>query len=325
MESGSSPQVFALGSVNGKDDKMSEDWFDELKPIGAELPPDAAEKLAEVGETEAAERLQNVRLTRGGGFQRKRPLWPFQDRAWQHASHVFGYIPPVCASAETVRFAGTVTADDSLKGEAIRITLDRLRVADYPGGSTHHILLHFFGQNQTSKSDVEDVQYSARVEAQNGDHAGLISIPIFVGMNVGQEGISFRCLTINLKNSDDEALLSFLDSDVFRNGLKLLKTAQPAIGPLVQTLAGVTRRIATRNKNIVVQKFSMGLDFSGIATRAQLAEGSYIAMQVPPSAESTWQWDDWVYRPVSGHIVNRQDPGILPPYNYVIFSVSRMS
>jgi hypothetical protein len=304
--------------------QMDDSLFDQLKPIGSELPPIAAVKLLEVGETSAAEQLNAVSATRSGSFRRRRSIWPFQDRPWQHTSHIFGYVPTRDAGSETIRFAGEVKPDDSLKGAAIKITLDRLRVTDYPGGSTHNVLLHFFGRNQTSKKQQEDVNYSILLDVREGDHAALISIPIFVGLNVGTEGISFRCVTVNVKNADDEALLSFLDSDVFKSGLTLLKVAQPALLPFAHMTAGVTKRIASRNRNITVQKFDMGLDFSNILTRARLAEGSYIAMQVPSTAEAHWDWGEWAFRPASGHIVKTNDPSILPPYNYVIFSISRI-
>jgi hypothetical protein len=44
----------------------------------------------------------------------------------------------------------------------------------------------------------------------------------------------------------------------------------------------LTKSIATRNRNVPVQDFYMDLDFSTIATRARLAEGSYLASCTPP-------------------------------------------
>ncbi|MEZ4527525.1 MAG: hypothetical protein R2941_16515, partial [Desulfobacterales bacterium] len=105
----------------------------------------------------------------------------------------------------------------------------------------------------------------------------------------------FKCYTVNVKNESDEALLKFLDSDVFKTGLKLAKTAQPAIAPLSEMALGLTRSIAERNKNAPVQNFCMGLDFSAIPTQARLAEGSHIAVQIPEALQTMWDWQDWVY------------------------------
>ncbi len=83
--------------------------------------------------------------------------------------------------------------------------------------------------------------------------------------------------------------------------------------------------MANRHKNEPVQDFYMGLDFSHIATRARLAEGSYIAVQIPENKSRLWEWEDWLYDPKTGQIVNDYDRTELIPYNYIIFSVSRYS
>jgi hypothetical protein len=56
---------------------------------------------------------------------------------------------------------------------------------------------------------------------------------------------------------------------------------------------------------------------------ARLAEGDYIAVQIPESFRRVWRWDDWLYDPPSGLIVSRSDPDQLIPYNYIVFGVSR--
>ena len=124
-----------------------------------------------------------------------------------------------------------------------------------------------------------------------------------------------------MKNSEDEAFLGFLDSDVFRAGLKLVTAAQPAIAPLSELTLSLTKSIAKRHRNVAVQDFYLGLDFSSVATRAKLAEGSYIVVQVPHS--TIWDWSQWMYAPASGRIVNHADGTQLIPYNYLVFSLSR--
>jgi hypothetical protein len=86
---------------------------------------------------------------------------------------------------------------------------------------------------------------------------------------------------------------------------------------------GITRSIAKRNRNVAVQDFYMGLDFSDVVTRARLATGSYVAVQIPQAEAVVWDWDDWVYHPTSGQIVRADDHGARVPYNYVVFGVSR--
>lgn len=135
--------------------------------------------------------------------------------------------------------------------------------------------------------------------------------------------MAFRCHTVKVKNDDDEALLDFLEGDVFRGGLKLVETAQPATAPLSQLALGLTKSLAKRHRNVSVQDFYLGLDFAGTAAGARLGQGDYIAAQIPEALLVIWSWDDWAYDPCNGHIVNKADPATVIPYNYLVFGVIR--
>jgi len=135
-----------------------------------------------------------------------------------------------------------------------------------------------------------------------------------VGEDEAAEHLHFNA-THRIREGERATILGFLESDVFRGGLKLATTVQPAIG--------LTRAIASRNRNVPVQDFFMGLDFSTIATRARLAEGSYIAVQIPEKLQTVWDWSEWAYNPNNGQIVNKADATQLIPYNYIVFGVSR--
>jgi hypothetical protein len=181
-------------------------------------------------------------------------------------------------------------------------------------------MFEFYGQHQVPKK-TEDLHFNLRFEARDGDDAAYIGYPIFVGLNVGTQGVNFDCLTINVNNDVDEAFIKFLDSDVFKSGLKLATTAQPAIAPFSAMAIGLTRSIAQGNRNKVVQKFSLGLDFSNVATRARLAIGSYVAVQVPSSRLADWDWTMWKYNVDRAQILDNN--GELIPFNYLVFGVSR--
>jgi hypothetical protein len=293
----------------------------DVPVLGRMSPIKAAAKLRELGEEEAASALHLAAgdATRLRGFQ-----WPFQNKPWQYTSHAFGYLAPNSTGNAPlpIKHAGNIEADASLKGARIRITLNRMRVAAYPGKGIHQILFDFYGQNQVPKN-VEHLHFNATYRAQEGQEVGVIGYPIFVGLHVGAQGVAFECSTINVKNEDDEAFVRFLDSDVFKAGLRLVTTAQPAIGPFSAMALGLTKAIATRSRNVPVQRFIMGLDFSRTALSARLAEGDYIAVQIPDKKQSTWDWSEWTYNPVSGQIVNRADLKQLIPYNYIAFGVNR--
>lgn len=297
--------------------------FENLPVIGHLSPAEIVAKLREMGDEEAATELENLQKEESprnytGGL--------FQAPVWKATAHTFGYISPTSSSqaAIPIQFANNIIPDPTLKNSRIKITLDRLRVADYPGGGTHQILFDFYAQNQVCGS-VEHLHFNSTYRVREGQQAAIVGYPIFMGLNVGTEGVAFKCSTVNIKNQEDEEALSFLDSDVFKAGLQLAETIQPAIAPLSKMALGLTKAIAKRQKNVAVQDFYMGLDFSNIATRARLAEGSYIAVQIPESQQRLWEWEDWLYDPKTGQIVNDYDRTQFIPYNYMIFSVSRYS
>ena len=303
-------------------------WFDDIPVIGKLPPEQAIEKLREVGEDDVADMLEMTQEAETKSFRGTgaglRGWLHLQDRPWEHTAHTFGYLAPYVHGNDALPILpiGSVAADTSLKHSRIKITLSRLCVAAYPGGGTHRVLLHFFAQNQLPHSK-EDVHFNATYRVREGEHAGINGYPIFIGLNVGDEGLSFRCRTINVTNDQDEEFLNILESPVFKGGLQLVTTAQPAIAPLASIAYGLAQNIAKRNRNVSVQDFDLGLDFSMIAMNGRLAEGSYLAVQIPENQQVRWNWQDWVFDPGMGQVVKRSDHQQLIPFNYLIFSISR--
>jgi len=296
--------------------------FDDLPVIGALPPAAAVAKLREVGEDVPSEAVATAAGTGSATFGLM-DFWPFGERNFQHTAHSIGFLPAGGGvNKQRILGIGEVEADTSLKNQRIKIALNALRVADYPGGGTHRVLFDFYARNQVPGT-VEDLHFNATYRAREGERAAVRGFPVFVGLGVGTEGVAFEFHTVNVNNQEDEAFLDFLDGDAFKRGLKLATAAQPAIAPLAGMALGLTKSIAKRNRNVSVQDCYLGLDFAGTAHGARLAEGDYIAVQIPESFERAWSWDDWVYEPKDGLIVARADPDKLIPYNYVVFGVSR--
>jgi hypothetical protein len=279
-------------------------------------------KMREVGEDAAADALVGIAVPRplAGALD----FLPFRERLWAHTAHAFGYLAPAEPGPDLlpIRHAGNMKADASLKGASLRIALNRLRVAQYPGGGTHHILFDFYARHRTPAGG-EDLHFNAVYRAREGEAAAVVGYPIFVGLGAGADGVAFRCFTVNVKNEQDEALIDFLDSDVFRAGLRLLSAAQPAMAPLSAMAFSLTKALAGRNRNVAVQDFYLGLDFGTDAMGARLALGSYLAVQIPETKQAVWDWDEWAYNPSTGQVVKKADKKELLPYNYVVFGISR--
>ena len=299
---------------------MSTGPFADLPTIGELSLSEAAAKLREFDEESLAEQLEQPSAPQtfaASGW------WPFRDRAWQHTAHAFGFLPiDATGGSKPISGIGSIQADQTLKNSQLKITLNRLRIADYPGRGIHRILVDFYGRNQVP-GQTEDLHFNATYRAREGERAAVIGYPIFVGINAGAEGLAFHCHTVNVKNDNDEGFLNFLEGDVFKAGLKLATSAQPAIAPLTSMALGITKAVAQRHRNVSVQDFYLGLDFTGTTMGARLAQGDYIAVQVPESMLRVWRWDDWLYDVPSGMIVAKEDPDQLIPYNYLVFGISR--
>ncbi len=291
----------------------------DLPVLGAMPRVAAASKLREIGEDQAAEMLERATPPTTMGAA---DWWPFGDKAWQHTAHAIGFLPAGGSGTQNIIGVGEAQADASLKNGRINVALNMLRVADYPGSGTHRVLFDFYARNQVAGAS-EDLHFNAAYRARDGQRAAVRGYPIFVGLGVGANGVAFQFHTVNVKNDDDEAFLNFLEGDAFKAGLKLATTAQPAIAPLTGMALALTRSIAQRNRNVLVQDCYVGLDFAGTALGARLAVGDYIAVQIPETLQRVWDWQDWVYEPRSGLIVSRTDANALIPYNYVVFGVSR--
>jgi hypothetical protein len=182
------------------------------------------------------------------------------------------------------------------------------------------VLLDFYAQSQNT-GGTDHLHFNATYRAQDGQHSGVIGQPIFLGVVAGPGGLALRCLTVNVKNEDDEKLIAFLDRDVFKAGLRLLKTAQPAVFPLSEMALGLITGLAKRARNVPVQDIYIGLDFGNNAGGARLAQGTYVAVQIPETRTLAWNWDEWVFDQGAGRVVLKADRSTLVPYNYLAFGV----
>jgi hypothetical protein len=298
-----------------------------MKMLG-ELPlKELSNELIEYGYLEEAEKINELidaeEIDSFGSFGLKK-IFDKEIPAWKHTSHTFGCIPSLNLenSYLDIVHPGFIKADQNLKNGRITIRLNSLRVADYPGKNIHQILFDFQAQNYI-ENQKENIRFSQTYRALEGESVGIIGYPVFIGLGVGNEGVSFDCSTINAKNENDEKIIKFLDSDAFKYGLQLSTKLQPALTPLAEMTTNLVKMVAGRNREIAVQSFRMGLDFKSGPGGARLTEGLYIAVQVPQKDEVIWDWNEWIYNQTNGQIVNKNDQKKLIPYNYITFLISK--
>jgi hypothetical protein len=297
-------------------------WF-TTPVIGDIAPEQAIPRLRAIGEFEVAAQLERA-LQTSRGDRRTERRWPFKNQPWQHTSHVFGYIRPDLSGTDPqpLQAIEAIQPERQLQDARITITLNRLHIAHYPGGGIHRILVHFAAHHQQAKR-TEMLHFNATYRVREGESAGIQGYPIFVGLHVGAGGIILKCRTINVLNEQDEAFVHILESDTFKAGLRLTTAVQPVIAPFSEMALGLVSAIATKHRNESIQDFDLGLGFDTLALGGRLAEGTYLAVQVPEDQWHTWDWGEWVYLPARGRVAQRQAPHQSIPYNYLAFGVSR--
>ena len=298
----------------------SSEWTDDF-PVLGEMPlRDAVAKLREIGEDEAADALSAVEEPEKEKFSYS--WWPFRNRAWQHTAHALGHLPAHGkGDLLPIREAGAAEADQSLRNSRINVILIRLYAADYPGGGMHRVLIDLAVRSRSLKLS-RPLHFAARYDVKDGETAGVVGYPIFLGLPVGAEGIVVGGVTVNVGSEADEKVMGALDGDSFRNGLKLLNSWQPALSPLSELMVATTKAVASRSKNVAVQKFNLGLGFEPLAGAAHLAEGSYVVAQVAEELE-LWDWEHWAFDVNRGRVINTANPKQPVPFNYVVIGISR--
>lgn len=295
----------------------NEDWFSNLpKTIGELSPEEKALKLQELNRS----RGSSVPTRGDSPIPTLGTANSFRKKPWNFTNHKFGYISLTGeGNSIAILDASNLNAENTLKNTPLRITLDRFRVEEYPGWGRHRILINFWSKYSQNKA-YQQMHFNQAVYVGNNNLAPIRSIPVFTGLRVESEELVLGCYTVNVKNQSDEAFLNFLESPVVRGGL-LLSNLHPTLGLFSQTAVEIAKSIAGRFRNVAVQKFEIGLNFSGHPVHYKLRTGSYIAIQAPGDSAS-WNWNDWVYNINKGEIVRRGLDQPMP-YNYLVFSISR--
>jgi len=300
-------------------------WFPD-QPLDKLPLKQQVAKLREVGEDKVADRFEMTpkKVSTVSRIVRHKRWGPFQEKLWMYTSLILGYISPASPGSgpQPIHSVNNIPADPTLRNAPITIALSSLRIAAYPGKGIHHILLHCLTRNWVA-GKAEYVHFNAVSHVGKDEYTPIQGYPIFVGLNVGPEGLVFQCRTINVKNEQDVAFLNSLETGAPKGGLQLTNTAQSTITELSEEAFALAKSLAVHNRNIVVQDFSLGFDFSTIPTRYHLAEGSYLAVQLPGDQLPIWDWKEWVYSPDSGQVMHRASAQWIIPFNYLVFSISR--
>ncbi len=289
--------------------------YDIGDSLGSRSPDQIAEYLTEIGDLDRAKGF-----TQGMAGGQNLAFWA--AKPYTQTGMVIGFIPYGGGKASEVVGISQVEGDRALVGKRIKITLDKFHVADYPGLGAHTILCEFFGKNQVP-GETEELAFALRFKARDNSGPAIAGAPIFMGITVSEDGISFKGRTVNVANSIDDTILATLDTPAFKNGLALLNTAQPALKPLTCLAAAAVDTTLKRKKNVQVHSFDLGLDFAGGATSARLRHGSYVVVQTDSGA--IWDWGQFFWNTDGLALQYRAEPARQLDFNYMVFGVTAFS
>jgi len=286
--------------------------FDDQLSLAHLSDEEVAEFLEHLGDSAGARELREPGV-RGQG------LGDILSRPWRASTHLFGFIDAGAVGGGPVPIvaATSIEADHDLVGRQVKVTLDAFQVHKYPGSGMHKVLFDFQGRDQAG-GESQDLQFASVLHVTDGANAAVSGVPIFTGVTVPGDGLSFKGRTVLIGNDGDEAIVDVLESSVFKDGLKLLGMIQPALPQLVALSGGITKNLIKRKWNKQVQMFDLGLDFSKTSTSARLRRGSYVVVQVP--GENMWRWHDWHFDPDKMAVVDKN--GAKATNNVVVFAVA---
>lgn len=299
-------------------------WFDNVPAIADLSDADLAGVLRELGDEQTASLLE----------QRPRPRADmtfsvadvFSDPIYRGHGQIIGVIQQKAMGAYmAISPAATATAEPDLKTTRLKLALAHLYVASYPGFGVHDIMLQVWGRNQVDDLPTHSEEFNVNrcFSLSDGESTGTLNVPIATGLGAAADGIQLMFVTVNVTNSYDQDILKALDSSAVRNGLHLLANAQPVLAPFSGLAVELAKfLLVKKNKNVVVQKVQVGLDFSGAAGGAALRRGTYIVVQIPNRLFDAWKWSDWLYDLQSGVVVSASDKKQPLPYNSLAFTIT---
>lgn len=304
---------------------------DSFQILGEMTPERQERKLRELYPEEAVSSSDRVAATSFGLGDDVRDMVKELVSAevpWKYKGLQVGFVPSGDHSTREIAILPFVEAPRSphLMSVGLKVTLDRLYTANYPGSGTHHVMFRFSTSHSVDGGEQkEDVHYAAIYETQDGSAARKSGVTIFRDLSVAKDSLQMKVSMTNVKNQRDYAMLSFLKEPAFQQGLQLFKKVHPAVGQ-ISTLAKTMFDVISdfdRKGNYGVFDFELGLHFDAASTHGRLAEGSYVVIQYPEK-KPDMDWSGIVFDTHNQRVIAKSEPEKPYPYNYVILNISAM-
>lgn len=285
---------------------------------------EAIDFLKEIGDGQAAEEIAS--LVQGNPKLRTLKVseldetYDLPKAKWRGTEHTYGFIEDGDSDLLNIEFATTIQPDESLKGSRVNIRLGSLYTINYPGWGRHNVLMHFKCKHANEENDdTLTIEFQQKFKSREGEGAGNLGDFIFNGLKVPTNVLQFEVQTINVSNDGDEEALRVLESDTIKNGLQLVNASFSTLAPFTKMAQGVMGILLKRNRNKLVQQFTIGFDFDTTAVElARLRAGTYVVAQ---TKKNLLDWNEWCFQKGTGLIVNKDDISKRLELNHVTFNV----
>lgn len=287
---------------------------------------EAIDFLKEIGDGQAAEEIAELVQDNPSLEETKvsdlDESYDLPRAKWRGTEHSYGFIESSDSDLLDIKFASTIEADATLKGQRVNIKLGSLYTINYPGWGRHNVLMHFKCKHANeSNDDTLTIEFQQKFKSKEGEGAGNLGDYIFNGLKVPNNGLQFEVQTINVSNDGDEEALRVLESDTIKNGLQLANASFSTLAPFTKMAQGVMGLLLKRNRNKLVQQFTIGFDFDETAVElARLQTGTYVVVQ---TKKNLLDWDEWCFQKGTGLVVNKEDTSKRLELNHITFNVTR--
>jgi len=255
------------------------------------------------------------------GLDKNIPVWEYKRVEVGYITNASKDNPELMEIAS----ATSIEPDLSLKNKKINVVLSYLRAFDYPGKGLHNAFLGYNASviGSTSSGPEKEYSFNQNFQVNEGDEPSLKSIPVFNGLNTGEDGILITCDIFNVDNENDKKVSKIFEAG--KKGLEItgLAQANPAIGMVTGIADEALKIIRSNHENIPVHEIKLGLTLNNTVTDLKLKKGSYVIMGVPNCKDGEvfkFDWKNYKLEKSSGKI--QEGKGASVKLNYIVFTIS---
>lgn len=190
---------------------------------------------------------------------------------------------------------------------SINVYLEKYYVFSMPG---RRFKLHFAVGSRhlfAGSSGKKEIAHSFVVEGVEKDYVNYLGEPVF--SNLSSERIFSIDLAVNfVSDKRTDSLLSFIDNENIKKGVKLINTYNPIYGSVVGYIKSISKSLLESKRNKTITNTHITFSTNPGPTSIPLIEGTYILIQ--PKKDEDLDFNHLKYDLTKGTVINN-DQNIL--------------